>query len=99
MAYTGSKQDDISCSTFVKGSRTKVCGKPRYHSKKDRKGQLVARKRWLYLPLIPRLRSLFNSDLAEDLTTYRASFHGEMRKNIGVREDVFDRDLYRNVHR
>lgn len=99
MAYTGKYENETSCSTLLKTSKTQVCGEPRYHSKKNRKGQLVPRKRWLYLPLVPRLRRLFKSDLAQVLTTYRTSFHDVRRREMGKREDVFDGDLYQNFHR
>lgn len=92
MAFTGEFSSLLSC-TSIKGGD--LCGEARYHVDLDRKGLCRPRKRFLYLPLGPRLNNLYMTNLAEKLCTYRAGFTDGNRVNMA---DIFDGDLYQNYH-
>lgn len=67
LAFTGIYAEDEFCPE---------CKEPRYHDKKGRKNEWLPRKKWLYLPIAPRLLSQFRDrERAEILTTYRAKFN------------------------
>ena len=89
MAFTGEFKDPIN-------SKCTVCSKARFFPQRTRTGDFKPRKRWLYLPLIPRLQLKFKSDQARILSTYRARFD---EKEPGDFTDVFDCNLYLNLRR
>lgn len=92
MAFTGEFSSLLSC-TSTKGGN--LCGEARYYVDLDRKGLCRPRKRFLYLPLGPRLNNLYMTNLAEKLSTYRAAFTDGDGVNM---TDIFDGDLYQNYH-
>jgi len=85
MAFTGEYKDDSN-------RRCLHCNELRYFDQPLRNGQQKPRKRWLYLPLIPRLQRQYMSEKASTLSTYRAGFDGKAPG--GSYTDVFDGDLY-----
>src|SRR5271163_1130604 len=68
-----------------------VCNEARYYDKKDSKGQLLPRKQWLFIPLLSRLRSQYNTGQAEEMGTYRSTFDDRKQSTF---TDIFDGELY-----
>jgi hypothetical protein len=95
VAYTGSLADETVCSQKLKHNG-KICNEPRYYAQRDRDGNLKARKRFLYIPLIDRLRNQYGSEQAKVLSTYRATFDTHQGGSL---RDVFSGDLYQDYHR
>ncbi|KIM34177.1 hypothetical protein M408DRAFT_60303, partial [Serendipita vermifera MAFF 305830] len=76
--FVGPFKDDTTCP---------ICSEPRFDSRNQ------PRKQFDYLPLIPRLQSLFRSDRMIDMLRYRADlppFDGTLR-------DVFDGEHFRSL--
>ena len=84
IAYTGQYSPLDSCPY-------KGCGESRWRPQLGNEKKR-ARKQWLYIPLIQRLKTQFNGPYAEQLTTYRACF---ATKSDGILMDIFDGNLYR----
>jgi hypothetical protein len=95
IAYTGSFANDTKCTQKLKHNG-QICNEPRYYPQKDKDGSHKARKRYLFIPLLDRLRQQFSSQQAEILSTYRASFDSSTGSEL---LDVFSGDLYQDYHR
>jgi hypothetical protein len=70
MAFTGDATNDAHCTALK--DKPKPTGRrcnARYFE-----GTVKPRKRWLYIPLLPRLIRQFKSEQADVLSEYRASF-------------------------
>ena len=91
MAYTGDFADLTECTQKLKGT-SHDCKEPHYFSKLDSHGNLKPRKRFLYIPIISRLKAQSESNQSEIMTTYRASFNN--RNDSDMWRGVFDGDLY-----
>ena len=74
----------------------KDCGQLRYHPRTSN-GKLRPRKRWLYLPIVPRLRQLYASSCAEELSTYRAGFVRRREDQETTLTDIFDAKMYQDL--
>ena len=87
MAYTGKNTDQAvtHCS---------ICKEPRFHTQQSLGNDLKARKRFIYIPLIPRLQGQFLADKENMLTTYRASFDTNDHRNF---TDIFNGTHYRQL--
>ena len=85
LAYTGQYTNTDSCHH---------CKEPRFFKLLQPSDQPKARKRWLYMPILPRLRSKFLSPDARILSTYRAGFD---TRDEGVYTDIFDGSLYHEL--
>ena len=85
MAYTGLYKDKLSCD---------YCNTPRFYDRKDTKGHQKPKKRYLFLPLCPRLRAQYKTEQAQVLMEYRASF--DNRQGGADYTDIFDGKLYQH---
>lgn len=87
MAYTGVYEDSAN-------THCTYCKAPRFYSYLGQRNQQKARKRFLYIPLAPRLRRQFMTDQAKVLTSYRAAFD---TRAVGDITDVFDGEIYQDL--
>lgn len=79
MAYTGPNHTNLASCQY--------CGEARYNS------QGKARKRYVYIPIIPRLQALFKNRKLKDEMQYRHTFESRDNPEQNI-EDIFDSENY-----
>jgi hypothetical protein len=98
-AFTGICKDATHCTQPKDPSKslTNLCNEPRYFEKLDKQGKLRPRKRYMTIPLEPRLRQQWmDEQQAEYMMEYRQSFNNKRTDDY---RDVFDGKLYQKFLR
>ena len=89
MAYTGEFSDLEACLE---------CSTPRYNTQTlTRESKPL--KKWLFIPLIPRLKHQFSTKYAAELSTYRAQFQLQSTNETVVSKDIFNGRIYQDLLR